>query len=124
MIKDSEINRSCFYYGMFIERAYGIYEPGIPGCHADVIEALILAEKEKEVSVDSIAHFEEQLIEIKRCIENALDKYIAMSHVPKEIIDELKHTQEQVVYAVSSYELMEIVYKTIDLTVSIPVDMK
>ncbi|MBC8004124.1 MAG: hypothetical protein H7X84_01510 [Verrucomicrobia bacterium] len=124
MIKDNEISRSCFYYDMFIERAYGTYEPDIPGCHAHKIEALIMAEKEKDVSVEFIADFEEQLIEIKRCMEEALDMYLAMTHVPKEIINELKHTQEQVVYAVSSDELMKIVYKTIDLTVSVPLDMK
>lgn len=83
-----------------------------------------MAEKEKEVSVDSIAHFEERLIEIKRCMEEALDKYMAMNHVPKEIIDELKQAKDQVVYAVSANELMDIVFKAIDLTVSIPLDMK
>lgn len=124
MIKDTEISRSCFYYDMFIERAYGTYDAGVPGCHADEMKALIMAEKEKDVSVEFIADFEEQLIEIKRCMEKALGKYMEMPHVPKAIIDELKRTQEQVVYAVSSYELMDIVYKTIDLTVSIPIDMK
>lgn len=124
MIKDTEISRSCFYYDIFIERAYGTYEPGVPGCNAAEMKALIMAEKEKDVSVEFIADFEEQLIAIKRCMEEAMDKYLAMPHVPKEIIDELKHTQEQVVYAVSAYELMEIVYKTIDLTVSIPVAMQ
>lgn len=124
MIKDTEIGRSCFYYNMFIERAHGTYEPGHTGCHADKMEALIMAEKAKEVSVESIADFEEQLIDIKRCIEEALNKYMAMAHVPQGIIEELKQTQDQVVYAVSTHELMDIVYKTIDLTVSIPVDMK
>lgn len=124
MIQEKEVHRLCFYYEMFMERAYGTYEANIPGYHAHNMRRLMMAEKELAVSVESVAHFEEQLIEIKKQIENAIDNYISKPHVPKDIVDELIGCKEQVVWVVNSDELMKIVFKTIDLTVSIPLDMK
>lgn len=124
MIQEKELHRSCFYYEMFMERAYGTYEANIPGYHANSMKKLMMAEKELAVSVESVAHFEEQLIEIKKHIENAIDNYMSKPNFPKDIIDELKGYKDQVVWVVSSDELMKIVFKTIDLTVSIPLDMR
>ncbi|MBC8004126.1 MAG: hypothetical protein H7X84_01520 [Verrucomicrobia bacterium] len=124
MIEEKRMSKACFYYEMFMERAYGMYEPNVPGYHACIMRNLITAEKGKIVSIEIVTHFEKQLTEIKKDMEDALDSYLAKPNFPKEIIDELKKYKSQVVWAVCSEELMEIVFKTIDLTVSVPIKMK
>lgn len=124
MKDEKELGKLCFYYEMFMERAYGKYEVNIPGRHFNIMRNLIIAEKGKVISIESVAHFEEQLNEIKKHLEDALVKYMGKPNVPKHIIDELKGYKDQVFWAVSSEELMHIVFKTIDLTVSISIDME
>ncbi|MBC8006316.1 MAG: hypothetical protein H7X84_12645 [Verrucomicrobia bacterium] len=77
---------------------------------------LIMAEKTIIISVDSVAHFEEQLIEIKKHMQNAMDLYMSKPGVSKDIIDELKEYKDRVVWAVSSDELMKIIQNTNKLT--------
>ncbi|HET6559776.1 MAG TPA: hypothetical protein VFG54_20790 [Prolixibacteraceae bacterium] len=124
MKDEKELGKSCFYYEMFMERAYGKYEVNIPGRHFNIMKNLIFAEKGRVISVESVAHFEEQLIEIKKHMEDALVKYMGKPNVPTDIIDELKGYKDHVGWSVSSEELMHIVFKTIDLTVSTSIDME
>lgn len=124
MNEEKEIARSCFYYELFMERANGQYERNIPGYHAYVMKNLMIAEKGKNISVEIVAQFEEQLIEIKKHMEDAIDKYMAKPKVTRQLKNALQDCKDQVVWAVSSDELMGIVYKVIDLTVAIPIEMK
>lgn len=124
MIEEKRISKACFYYEMFMERAFGKYEPNIPGYHACMMKNLIVAEKGKIVSIEIVAHYEKQLTEIKKDMEEAFDSYMGKPNFPKELIDELKEYKNEVVWAVSSEELMGLVYRTIDLTVSVPIHME
>ena len=124
MIREKELSKTSFYFEMFIERAYNKYEPYSPGFYALMMENLIVAEKGKIISVETITRFEKQLIEIKEYMEEALDSYITKTSIPIELIDELKRCKEQVVWAVSSEELDKIILYTIDLIVNVPIKME
>ncbi|MBC8005845.1 MAG: hypothetical protein H7X84_10260 [Verrucomicrobia bacterium] len=124
MIEEKDLNKLCYYYEMFMERAFGRYELPKPVLQASGMKNLIMAEKGIVISLDSMAHFEEQLIEIKKHIETAFDHYMCKPNVPKAIIEELKEYKDQVVWAVSSDELMKIVFKTIDITANIFIEME
>ncbi|HET6556565.1 MAG TPA: hypothetical protein VFG54_04575 [Prolixibacteraceae bacterium] len=121
---EKESGKLCFFYEMFMERAYGTYEICVPGCCALDMKGLMLAEEEKAVSFESGAHFEELLLTVKKHINEALDSYMAKPNVPEEIIEELKRYKDLVTGAVGSDELIKIVTDTIDLTVNISLDMK
>lgn len=122
-MNEKELSKNCFYFEMFMERAYGKYEPIIPGYHFLVMKNLIVAEKAQVISVHTIAHFEKQLVEIKKSIKKALDHYMDKPNVPANIIDQLKHCKEQVTWAVSSEELMKIVLNAIDITAALSIKM-
>lgn len=124
MYKESELNKICLYYEMFMERAYGTYELPKPALQASAMENLIIAEKGIVISLDSVAHFEEQLIEIKKNMEAALDHYMTKPSFTQDINDRLQQYKSEIVWAVSSEELMRIVHKTIDVTVAVPIKMK
>lgn len=121
---ESELSKICLYYEMFMERAYGTYELPKPALQACAMQNLIIAEKGIIISLDSIAHFEEQLIEIKKNMEDAMDLYMAKPTFSPEVINELKRCKSEIVWAVSSEELMRIVHKTIDLTAGLSIEMK
>lgn len=116
--------QSCFYYEMFMERAHGKMEPSGAASHVNLMKNLMIAEQEKIISLETVNHFEELLIEIKQHMEKAFDCYMAQPYLPGSVIDELKDYKDQVVWAVSSAELMKIVLNTIDLTLSIPIEIK
>lgn len=85
MNKESELSKICLYYEMFMERAYGIYELPMPTLQASAMRNLIIAEKGMVISLGSVAHFEEQLIEIKKNMEKAMDHYMAKPSFTQEI---------------------------------------
>lgn len=120
---DNELNKTSFYFEIFMERANGKNEAFSVGFYTASMINLIVAEKGKVVSIETLIRFERQLIEIKGHIEEALEKYIAKPQMNSYTIDELKRCKEQVVWAISSDELMKIVFHTIDLTASIPIEM-
>lgn len=124
MIEEKDLNKICYYYEMFMERAFGRYELEKPILQASGMKNLIMAEKGIVISLESVAHFEEQLIEIKKQIETAMDYYMSKPRVPQVVMDELKAYKDQVVWAVSSDELMKIVFKTIDITANIFIEME
>lgn len=124
MIKESKLTRSCFYYEMFMERAYETYELSKPALQACAMQNLIIAEKGIIISLDSVVHFEEQLIEIKKNMEAAMDQYITKPSLSMEVIELLKQYKFEIVWAVCSEELMRIVHKTIDLTAALSIKMK
>lgn len=66
MTEEKKIARSSFYYETFMERANGQYEQNIPGYHAHLMKSLMLAEKARSISLETVAQFEEQLIELKK----------------------------------------------------------
>lgn len=121
---ESELSKICLYYEMFMERAYGTYELSKPALQACAMQNLIIAEKGIIISLDSIAHFEEQLIEIKKNMEVAMDQYMAKPSFSPEVMNVLKQYKSEIVWAVSSEELMRIVHKTIDLTAGLSIEMK
>lgn len=121
---EKDLNKICYYYEMFMERAFGRYELEKPVLQASGMRNLIMAEKGMVISLESVAHFEEQLIEIKKQIETAMDQYMGKPRVPQAVIDELKAYKDQVVWAVSSDELMKIVFNTIDVTANIFIEME
>lgn len=57
-------------------------------------------------------------------MENAIDLYMAKANVSIQLKSELEDYKSQVVWAVCTDELMDIVYKVIDLTVNLPIEMK
>lgn len=124
MSKESELSKICFYYEMFMERAYGTYALPKPALKACAMQNLIMAEKGIVISLDSVAHFEEQLIEIKKNMEAAMDHYMARPALPKKVIEVLQQYKHDIVWAVSSEELMRIVHKTIDFTASLSTETK
>lgn len=123
-MEEKDLNKICYYYEMFMERAFGRYELEKPILQASGMKNLIMAEKGIVISLESVAHFEEQLIEIKKQIETAMDYYMSKPRVPQVVMDELKAYKDQVVWAVSSDELMKIVFKTIDITANIFIEME
>lgn len=124
MSKESELRKICLHYEMFMERAYGKSELSNPALQASTMQNLIIAEKGIIISLDSVAHFEEQLIEVKKNMESAMDLYMARPTLTREVIDVLKHYKSEIVWAVSSEELMRIVRKTIDLTAAMSIKLK
>lgn len=124
MMENKQLNKSCFYYEMFMERAHGLYEVNIPGRHAETMKRLLEAEGKKIVSMESVIRFESLLDGLKMHVEEALDHYMEKPHVPQEMIDQLKQLKEMVVWCVSSDELMRIVFDTIDLTASLSIAME
>ncbi|MBC8006317.1 MAG: hypothetical protein H7X84_12650 [Verrucomicrobia bacterium] len=107
-----------------MERAHGTYEPNVPGYHACMMRNLMVAEKGKIISIEIVAHFVKQLNEIKKDMEDAFDRYMVKPNFTKDLVDELEGLKNQVVWAVCSDELMGIVFKVIDLTVSFPIEMR
>lgn len=124
MSKESEFSKTGLYYEMFMERAYGTYEIPHPALQACAMQNLIIAEKGRIISLDSVAHFEEQLIEIKKNMELAMDQYMLKPFLSQEITDILQQYKSEIVWAVSSEDLMRIVHKTIDLTAALSIEMK
>lgn len=116
MSKESELSKICLYYQTFMEEAYGTEELQKPALKACAMQNLIIAEKGIVISLDSVAHFEEQLFEIKKNMEAAMDHYMDKPALPSEVIEILQLYKQDIVWAVSSDELMRIVHKTIDLT--------
>lgn len=116
MIEEKQLIKSCFYYEMFMERAFGRITLQKPNMQASGMRNLMVAENQTAVSFESVMDFEEQLIEIKKNMEDALDQYMAKSNLPRYILEELSLYKDQVVWAVSSDELMKIVHDTINLT--------
>ncbi|HET6559254.1 MAG TPA: hypothetical protein VFG54_18165 [Prolixibacteraceae bacterium] len=124
MNKESELNKICIYYEMFMERAYGIYDLPKPALQASAMRNLIIAEKGIVISLDSVAHFEEQLIEVKKSMEEAMDYYMAKPSFSQDMTELLQQFKSEIVWAVSSEELMRIVHKTIDVTAAVSIEMK
>lgn len=124
MSKESELSKICLYYEMFMERAYGIYELPKPALQASAMRNLIIAEKGVLISQDSIAHFEEQLIEMKKNMEEAIDHYLAKPSFPQQMNELLQQYKQEIVRAVNSEELMRIVHQTIDLTAAVSIEIK
>ena len=124
MREESELNRTCYYYEIFMERAFGVYQSSEPGMQASIMQNLIIAEKGRVISVESVAHFQEQLIGMKHYMKKAIDRYMAKPNVSITIIESLKEYKNEILWAVSSDELMRIVHKTIVLTASLNIEMK
>lgn len=116
MNEEKRLIKSCLYYEMFIERAHDSYIQENPDMQASGMRNLIMGEKGITVSFVSAINVEEQLSLIKRQMGNALVSYMAMPHVPGYIMDELSLYKDQVLRAVSSEELMKIVFDTLELT--------
>lgn len=124
MMEEKQVSKACFYYEMFMERAYGKYEPIIPGFHACEMRSLIVAENAKIILVSTVDHFEKQLLVIKKYMEAAIDQYTDKHGVSKELKNELLEMKRGVRWAVSSEELMEIVLRVIGLTETLPIERK
>lgn len=122
MIAEKRLSKACVYYEMFMERAYGSLVKQKPVLQESGMRNLIMAEKEISDTYESIAHFEELLFRIKKHIKEALENYICSAKVAF-IINELKETKSQVIWAVSSEELIRIIFKIMDLTDTMSVAM-
>lgn len=119
MGEDNQLIKICLYYQMFMGRAYGSYALQKPVLQALGMRNLIMAEKGILISGESVIHFQEQLVEIKKHMDEALNHYMAAPNTPEYIIEELRRHKDQVAEASSSEELMKIVLNTLDLTNSL-----
>ncbi|MBC8004125.1 MAG: hypothetical protein H7X84_01515 [Verrucomicrobia bacterium] len=107
-----------------MESVYGSYVRQKPDLQASGMRNLIMAEKEISETYESVARFEELLYGIKKHIKEAINHYMATPNISKELIDVLKETKAQVSWAVSSEELILIIFKIMDLRILTPLSMK
>lgn len=110
MSKDSDLSKHGSSYEIFMHRAYGTHNPTKPEMQASVMLNLIMAEKTSQISEDLVTRYEDKLTLMKLYIGKAIDKYIDSPKITKSMAKTLTGYKADLLRAISTDEVMSIVY--------------
>jgi hypothetical protein len=107
------------FYEIYMHRAFGSYDTSKPGMHGSVIKNLYTIEGGDTSFKKYHGSFEKQLEQAKKYMHKAMDKYLKMKKNPIENIEKLYVLESHIDLALSTDQLMSIIYEVIELTDSV-----
>lgn len=116
-IDSSYSYRQGFDYEIFMRRAFQTSNTSKPGMHGSAMQNLIDAEN-GQIVLKQLGSFEKQLIQVKKYMQTALDKYLKMN-LPSDTLEMFKKMKVQVDAAISTSDLIKVIGMTIELTQSV-----
>ena len=119
MKNDVEAYKHGSFYEIFIHRASKNSDTTKPGAHGSVIQNIARVENGDTSFVKWHGSLEKQLDKAKKYMHKAMDKYLKMKKIPIENRNKLEGLKLEIDQANSSDALMEIVYESLELTMSV-----
>ncbi len=107
------------FYEIFMHRAFNTTDRTKPGMHGSAMQNLINVENGNTTMIDFLGNFDKQLNQVKKFMHKGMDKYLTNNKLSVENKYTLRTLKQGIDHSDTSLELMNIVYKTLDITRSL-----